>query len=68
MLQRNVINGIKMLGSVEFEGSTYYLDVNDNIYLYDKPNSRLALVKDTVLINKILDMLEAKPIDIVFGG
>ncbi len=65
MAGKNEINGVPLLGSIEFDGSIYYLDIEENIYLYDKENFKLVLIKDEGLINTILDMLEAKPLDIV---
>lgn len=68
MSHRNVINGIRMMGSFEFEGSIYYADIDDNLYLYDDKNCKIILVEDKELINKIWDALEAKPLDVVYGG
>ena len=69
MSQRNVINGIRMATSLEFEGAIYYIDINDNIYLYDKLNSRISKVTDKDLLDKIWDKIEPQTIDIVdFGG
>lgn len=69
MSQRNIINGIRMATSIEFEGAIYYIDIEDNIYLYDKPNSRISKVTDKALLNRIWDMIEPQPIDIEdFGG
>ena len=69
MSQRNVINGIRMATSLEFEGAIYYIDLEDNIYLYDKLNSKISKVTDKDLLNKIWDKIAPQPIDIIdFGG
>ncbi len=69
MSQRNVINGIRMATSLVFEGARYYIDIDDNIYLYDKLNSRISKVTDKDLLDRIWNKISPQPIDIEdFGG
>ena len=64
MSYKNEINGIPMLGSIKLDGTTYCIDLEENIYMYDVETKLLTLVTDVTLSNKILDYLEAKPLDI----
>lgn len=64
MSHKNEINGVPMLGSIKLDGTTYCIDIQDNVYIYDVETRSATLVTDTALINKIFDYLEAKPLDI----
>ncbi len=64
MSHKNEINGIPMLGSIKLDSTTYCIDLEENIYMYDAETKLLTLVTDVSLVNKILDYLEAKPLDI----